>query len=107
MHDAKIIRAARYVGLQSAKWLILKLHIYFGLFYSFKFDNFDYDEISLGSDSDSPQMEMALLSHTLNYPTDENLVNVNSENDDNNNDNEYLSNYSSSMSIYPKTIPTG
>ena len=36
---------------------------------SFRLDNFDYDEISLGSEDSSPHLEMALLSHTLQYPT--------------------------------------
>ena len=36
---------------------------------SFRLDNFDYDEISLGSEESSPHVEMALLSHTLQYLT--------------------------------------
>ena len=36
---------------------------------SFRLDNFDYDEISLGSEESSPHLEMALLSHTLQYLT--------------------------------------
>ena len=37
--------------------------------FSFRLDNFDYDEISLGSEESSPKLEMALLSHTLQYLT--------------------------------------
>jgi len=69
-----------------------------------RLDNFDYDEISLGSDNNSPQLEMALLSHTLLYPTDENLkddVACTSTKDN------YTSDFSSSNSIFPRKIPIG
>jgi len=71
---------------------------------SFRLDNFDYDEISLGSENNSPQLEMALLSHTLQYPTDENLKDdvtfkTTKEN--------YTSEFSSTNSIFSNKIPIG
>ena len=73
-------------------------------FSSFRLDNFDYDEISLGSENNSPQLEMALLSHTLQYPTDENLkddvtLKTTKEN--------YTSEFSSTNSIFSNKIPIG
>ena len=55
-------RKARWLSNTHQHWSIQKQ-------LSFRLDNFDYDEISLGSEASSPHVEMALLSHTLQYLT--------------------------------------
>ena len=63
MREKKLFgRKARLMSNTHQYWSIQKQ-------LSFRLDNFDYDEISLGSEASSPHVEMALLSHTLQYLT--------------------------------------
>jgi len=68
-----------------------------------RLDNFDYDEISLGSEESSPHVEMALLSHTLQYLTEDNLRETNT----NRAEDKITSEFTSSCSLYPQILPTG
>ena len=90
---------------------------------SFRLDNFDYDEISLGSEESSPHLEMALLSHTLQYLTgrrsliifssnksatlmpwiEDNLRDANTNRTEEN----VVSEFTSSCSLYPQILPIG
>jgi len=75
---------------------------------SFRFDDFDYDTISLEEDPTFDQVshkkKIVALSHTLKIPTFENITNSNHSffsNDD------FLFDYSSTTSLIPDKIPLG